>query len=926
MVVELIRIASRMDHLGLHDLADAIDRIAQVDPADDPWSDEYWNRLERDRTLPEPRSQQEVETGVTRPGTRAEKDARMAAHSAFDSLWQGPNASMNRRQAYGWMQRTLGLTEEQAHIGNFGVEECNALIQRVQEYQAQRASMTPADRETQTMRDTVAKLMKKLYVGPDAPMTREQAYAFMAEKLGVPPEEAHVSQLTLQQAKRMTDHIATLRNSLRGAGAIGRNVRLSMLTPRMSELSERMDLRGAPDLADRLDSIMFKVAAKAVDPQKAIEYLKRGNVPDEVIRFVMSPGRRIPPKLQKWLAYRLRDSVAPTVQMIADGKLPPTSLQASLDTMSDEVAEIRDWAQNMQNTPRFDIFQYKTIDAAAEASAEWHRQLAEQMEKNGHPSLYKYPDYNAIDLGDGYRMVQINPNDPVSDLDNEGNLMGHCVGQGSYDNPVKEGAAEIWSLRDASGMPHTTVELVSPDEGNVEFPYSVDDFRGDVSDYVEDAEDEESIDYYAQQLYDEELERFLRTAPKKVSQIQGKEDKPPIERYRPYIYRWLLQERQAKHLTVDDDDLLTVTPSEELMARIQQNPESAKDYVQYLGEDYLPQAISFLMQPEVRSSLSPQTISHLMSNMKEDPGFQEFVPELRQRIESGEEGWGPNEVDSLMRASSPGAANFVQQMVNHQDPRVRGRAYSNLIGRYVASPAGAVPFARTPEGAEWARQVLSTETHYQPITDLLGMMRILGEPEGRLPDEVVKMLPTVVARTEKQIRELGSEDAARGEVGYMLPALQATAMEMASKNAPHLVPQMMAMVSGRLQHRIGHSGSFADTMRTLRLHEPDVYVETLNSMNDDLKRTISNPGFSSSPNSAYDYTVAKDIEALQGGQELPPPPDRWMNPKFPNLTGPDRFRPLEEGLPRDVFPEPGPEEMELAEERRMRMDAIQRDR
>jgi len=59
--------------------------------------------------------------GTTIPkGTLADKKtrlARMAAHDAFDAIWKG--GQVKRKQAYHWLCRRLGLTEQECHIGMF---------------------------------------------------------------------------------------------------------------------------------------------------------------------------------------------------------------------------------------------------------------------------------------------------------------------------------------------------------------------------------------------------------------------------------------------------------------------------------------------------------------------------------------------------------------------------------------------------------------------------------------------------------------------------------------------------------------------------------------------------------------------------------------------------------------------------------------
>jgi hypothetical protein len=53
---------------------------------------------------------------------------RVKAHKAFDRLFIGSEAIMSKQEAYGYLQYLMGLTEEQAHIGNFNIEQCQELI------------------------------------------------------------------------------------------------------------------------------------------------------------------------------------------------------------------------------------------------------------------------------------------------------------------------------------------------------------------------------------------------------------------------------------------------------------------------------------------------------------------------------------------------------------------------------------------------------------------------------------------------------------------------------------------------------------------------------------------------------------------------------------------------------------------------------
>lgn len=75
----------------------------------------------------------------THPGTdrplgrlanRALKQAKMAAHEAFDPLWR--NGSMKRSEAYKWLAAELAITAEECHIGMFDEDMCAAVIAAVQ--------------------------------------------------------------------------------------------------------------------------------------------------------------------------------------------------------------------------------------------------------------------------------------------------------------------------------------------------------------------------------------------------------------------------------------------------------------------------------------------------------------------------------------------------------------------------------------------------------------------------------------------------------------------------------------------------------------------------------------------------------------------------------------------------------------------------
>jgi hypothetical protein len=59
------------------------------------------------------------------------RQARMAAHAAFDPLWT--NGKVSRSQAYGWLAQKLGLAREHVHIGMFDKATCQRVVDECRE-------------------------------------------------------------------------------------------------------------------------------------------------------------------------------------------------------------------------------------------------------------------------------------------------------------------------------------------------------------------------------------------------------------------------------------------------------------------------------------------------------------------------------------------------------------------------------------------------------------------------------------------------------------------------------------------------------------------------------------------------------------------------------------------------------------------------
>jgi PcfJ-like protein len=118
------------------------------------------------------------------------------------------------------------------------------------------------------------------------------------------------------------------------------------------------------------------------------------------------------------------------------------------------------------------------LSTAIIQSSRWHQSLANQTTTTNNvtaESQHVLKTYT-----NGYSWVKLLKPDA---LDYESSCMGHCVGRGSYDSGVAKGTTTIVSFRDANNQPHVTVEITN----------------------------------------------------NQVEQIKGKQDKTPVDKYRPYV-------------------------------------------------------------------------------------------------------------------------------------------------------------------------------------------------------------------------------------------------------------------------------------------------------------------------------------------------------------------------------------------------------
>lgn len=54
---------------------------------------------------------------------------KKGTHRYFDRLWNGPDATFTRADAYAALATKLGTSADQCHIGMFDVAQCKAAIE-----------------------------------------------------------------------------------------------------------------------------------------------------------------------------------------------------------------------------------------------------------------------------------------------------------------------------------------------------------------------------------------------------------------------------------------------------------------------------------------------------------------------------------------------------------------------------------------------------------------------------------------------------------------------------------------------------------------------------------------------------------------------------------------------------------------------------
>jgi len=174
-------------------------------------------------------------------------------------------------------------------------------------------------------------------------------------------------------------------------------------------------------------------------------------------------------------------------------------------------ADTMDWIESLPDNDRrirrIERMSWKDADDAALA---WHEALAKaKVDNNARMSGV----VAVADLEDGAFMARLTTEKA---LKSEGAMMGHCVG--GYWSRVNSGQTQIYSLRDADGFPHVTIELGRTPEVKM----------ADGTTVRVGTSPRPGVNYL-----------HLTDSNWVAVQVRGKQNKRPIDRYLNQVTNWL---------------------------------------------------------------------------------------------------------------------------------------------------------------------------------------------------------------------------------------------------------------------------------------------------------------------------------------------------------------------------------------------------
>jgi hypothetical protein len=230
----------------------------------------------------------------------------------------------------------------------------------------------------------------------------------------------------------------------------------------------------------------------------------------------------------------------------------------SFDHMVDELQNAMNPASNLPDhlkiaTKDLEKMTVDDVSALVGKINAWRsvQKTKSNLEIANNPATHAFKEYPADNNPKGVSWRQIKRPEGYSDEEAEkfvrqaaqyeGDMMRHCVGGAGHCDPLLNGEVEIYTLRDAKGEPHVTIEVEVPDR-----PYFASGEEFAKLDPATKAEYREYVRQWRQrnpsveELTDENVYAALREAgvqpvPPRILEIKGKSNRKPKDEFIPFV-------------------------------------------------------------------------------------------------------------------------------------------------------------------------------------------------------------------------------------------------------------------------------------------------------------------------------------------------------------------------------------------------------
>jgi hypothetical protein len=261
-----------------------------------------------------------------------------------------------------------------------------------------------------------------------------------------------------------------------------------------------------------------------------------------------------------------------------------------------------------------------------------------------------------------------------------------------------------------------------------------------------------------------------------VQQVQGKEDKEPVAKYRPFLTKWFEEHGEGWPMMRENDELL-ISPPERIREMLGEGKVKWTKAKRYLDEgsrgEYVDETIS--MVPKLQEAERRKAEITQNGRFIPIPGTPEYgeyqrlnatiIPLRKRRIVD------VGLYDILTRSLQQSAAGnpdpkyreFIEKNVYDVPPEERAILYSNIYNEIEKKEADPSPLLNLPEGRQFLIDALEREgrtgdpkvaEHLVSLVTKRDRMRAFGSPDAM--GQYIKDIPRHFPPTAEKKRDAGN--------------------------------------------------------------------------------------------------------------------------------------------------------------------------